>query len=303
VGANIVADHLPALTTIERTLLQDNKGCFKCRIPFANHLSCNCPVGFPDKANYKPLTEADVAIAKRCKANTKATKAAAVLPVDEPAIPAAVAMPSAVLGNGSDSECVDTPFSSPHFFVDVFIGGSTSMPLCLVHALIDHGCNSVLISPELVDCLGLTPRKLPKPKSVVMAIEGDQRKEIVFQEFVQMSVISSDQSWSSRLCRAIITPNLCAPLIPGNVFLAYNHFVIDHELRICIDKVTGYDLLSLPKITRMIIKPRPRFGPDLKKKQKSVISDIKTLFPQTHQGTEEALTNVYLLLKLIQFQQ
>jgi hypothetical protein len=165
--------------TIEHALLQDNEGCFKCHVPFANHLSCNCPTGFPNKTNYKPLTEADIAIA-RCKANMKATKAAAVLPANEPAVPATVVMPSAVLGNSSDSECVDTPFLSPHFFVDVIIGNSSSVSQFPVHALIDHGCNSVLISPELVDCLGLTHCKLPKQKSVVMAIEGDERKEIVF---------------------------------------------------------------------------------------------------------------------------
>jgi hypothetical protein len=49
----------------------------------------------------------------------------------------------------------------------------------------------------------------------------------------------------------------------------------------CIDKVTGYDLPNPPKITRTIIKPRPRFRPDLEKKQKAVVLDIKTLFPQT----------------------
>ena len=165
-GANTVADRLPALTATKRALLQDNEGCFKCRVPFTDHLSRNCPTGFPDKASYKPLTEADIAVAKRHKANTKATKAAAALPVDEPAIPAAVVMPSAVLGNGSDSECVDIPFSS--------------VSQCPVRALIDHGCDTVLISPELVRQLGLTCRELPKPKSVVMAIEGDQKKEIVF---------------------------------------------------------------------------------------------------------------------------
>ena len=279
--ANNVGDCLPALTAFERTLLQNNKGCFKCWVPFAEHLSRNCPTGFPDKANYKPLMEADIVLTKKCKANGKATKAAAVLPVEEPAVPAAVVMLSAVLGDGSDSEYVDTPFSSPHFFVDVIIGGSSSVSQGDVRALIDHGCNSVLISPDLVDRLKLPRRKLPKPKSVVMAVEGDEKKEIVFREFVQMTVISSDQIWSSRSCRAIIAPNLCAPLILGNVFLAYNHFVIDHELRTCIDKVTGYDLLNPPMITRTVIKLKPRFGPELKKKQKAVIADIKSLFPQT----------------------
>jgi hypothetical protein len=172
------------------------------------------------------------------------------------------------------------PILSPHIFVDVIIGSYSSVSQCPVHALIDHGFDSVLISPELMNHLRLTCCKLPKPKSVVMAVEGDQRKEIVFREFVQMSLISSGQSWSSHLCRAIIAPNLCAPLILGNIFLAYNHFVINHELRTCIDKVTRYDLLNLPKIMCTVIKPRPRFGPDLKK-QKAIISDIKSIFPQT----------------------
>jgi hypothetical protein len=279
--ANNVGNRLPALTAFEHTLLQNNKGCFKCQVPFAKHLSRNCPTGFPDKANYKPLTEADIVLAKKRKANGKATKAAAVLPVEEPTVPVAVVMPSAVLGNGSDSEYVDTPFSSPHFFVNVIISSSSSVSQGDVCVLIDHGCDSVLISLDLVDRLKLPRRKLPKPKSVVMAVEGDEKKEFVFREFVQMTVISSDQIWSSRSCRAIIAPNLCAPLILGNVFLAYNHFVIDHELRTCIDKVTGYDLLNPPTITCTVIKAKPRFGSELKKTQKAIIADIKSLFPQT----------------------
>ncbi|KIM79855.1 hypothetical protein PILCRDRAFT_10032 [Piloderma croceum F 1598] len=287
-SSNTVADCLPALMTIECTLLQDNEGCFKCCVSFADHLSCNCLTRFPDKASYKLPMEADITIAKRHKANMKATKAAAVLPVDEPTIPAAVVMPSSVLYNGLDSECVDTPFSSPHFFVDVIIGGFSSLSQCPVHALIDHGCDSVLINPKLMDHLRLTCRKLPKLKSVVMAVEGDKRKEIVFREFMHMSVIFSDQSWSSHLCRAIIAPNLCAPLILGNVFMAYNHFVINHKLCTCIDKVTGYDRLNPPKITCTVIKPKPRFRPDLKKKQKAIILDIKSLFPQTLSSLNES---------------
>ena len=280
------ANCLPPLTAFERTLLQNNEGCFKCHVPFAEHLSCDCPMGFPDKSLYKPLTEADIAIAKRRKGVSKPTKAAAVLPVT--VTPAVVIMPSATLGNGSDSECVDTPFSSPHFFVDVIVSGSSCLIQCPVRALIDHGCDAVLISPEFADQLGLSRCNLPEPKSVVVTIEGDQRKEIVFQEFVRMTVISSDQTWSSHSCRAIIAPNLCSPLILGNAFLAYNHSVIDHELRTCIDKKTGYDLINSTKIRRTIIKLKPRFGPELRTKQKNVITDIKSLFPRTCQTLNKA---------------
>ena len=67
--------------------------------------------------------------------------------------------------------------------------------------------------------------------------------------------------------------------------------MIDHELRTCIDKVTGYDLLNPLKITRTVIKPKPRFGPDLKKKQKAVAADIKSLFPQTLSSLNESAEN------------
>jgi hypothetical protein len=205
-------------------------------------------------------------------------------------------MPTAVLGNGSDSECVEAPFSSPHFFADVIIGGSSSTSQASVHALIDHGCDTVLTSPELANSLRLTRYKLLKPKSVIMAVGGDEKEEIVFREYVKMTVISSDQSWSSRSCRAIIAPDLCAPLILGNTFLAFNYFVLDHELWTCIDKTTSFDLLNAVAIPHMIIKPRPCFGPELKKKQKAVIADIKSLFPKTRAAlNENALSHLEMV--------
>ncbi|KAF9236821.1 hypothetical protein BU15DRAFT_49524 [Melanogaster broomeanus] len=47
---------LPPLTTEERKLLQDNDGCFKCRLPFQRHTSRNCTNDFPDAKSYKTLT-------------------------------------------------------------------------------------------------------------------------------------------------------------------------------------------------------------------------------------------------------
>jgi hypothetical protein len=282
------ADHLAPLTSNERTLLRDNEGCFKCRVPFADHLSPQCPTGFPDARSYKPLTENDIALAKRQRSRFKPSKVATVIPTnEEPAVPAAVVMPMAVLGNGLDSECVEAPFSSPHFFANVIIGGSSATSHAPVHALIDHGCDTVLTSPELADGLGLTQYILPKPKVIVMAVEGAGKEEIVFREYVKMTVISSDQSWSSRSCKAIIAPNLCAPLILGNAFLTFNHFVLDHELRTCIDKSTGFDLLNPVSTPRTIVKPKPRFGPELKKKQKAVVADIKSLFPRTRAALDK----------------
>lgn len=87
---------LPSLTEEERQLLRDNEGCFKCREPFVQHTTLNCSKGFPDGATYKPLTAASVA-AKKPKKGT--TTIAAVEIQDT----VAVIMPSAALGDGTDS--------------------------------------------------------------------------------------------------------------------------------------------------------------------------------------------------------
>jgi hypothetical protein len=68
----------------------------------------------------------------------------------------------------------------------------------------------------------------------------------------------------------------------GGPFLSFNHIVIDHDLQTCIDKKTGYDLLNPPHITQTTIKPHLVFGPELKKLQKSVVANIKSLLPKTY---------------------
>jgi hypothetical protein len=67
----------------------------------------------------------------------------------------------------------------------------------------------------------------------------------------------------------------------GGLFLFSNSLVIDHQLRTCIDKKTGYDLLNPPTIKQNITKPKPRFGPQLRKQQKVVVKDLKSVFPTT----------------------
>ena len=56
---------LPALTLEERSLLGENRGCFKCRRFFQDHRTANCPHGFPSGDSYKTLTADDVARAKK----------------------------------------------------------------------------------------------------------------------------------------------------------------------------------------------------------------------------------------------
>lgn len=283
------SDRCPPLSAVERALLAEHSGCFRCRRFYAGHIGPACTNGFPDKASYRTLTEADALAAKKHNAvkKEKTTPTAALFPA-APAAAVAVVMSSAVLGNGSDSEYVDTPFFVPHFFFECLLGGPTASAEITVRALIDDGSDAVLIDPVYADRLGLTRRKLPVPKEVVMAVGNGQKEVFSFVEWVPLTIVSSDQAWTSRACRAILAPNLCVPLLLGNPFLATNGIVIDHELRTCIDKKTGYDLTNPSIIKRTTIKPRPIFGPELKKLQKAVVADIATLFPKTVEQLDAA---------------
>ena len=125
-------NRLPTLNATERALLMEHEGCFKCRRFYMSHKSADCPDGFPDKSSYTTLTEADALNAKKHIQKKNKTHAAAVVSppvvatVNTMAAVAAVVMPSAVLGDGSDSEYVLAPFFEPHFFFDCVVGGSTA---------------------------------------------------------------------------------------------------------------------------------------------------------------------------------
>jgi len=170
----------------------------------------------------------------------------------------------------------------PIFFLDCAVGSSTTSSVISIWALIDHGSDAVLIEPSLADRLGLKRQKLPIPKHIKMVVGTGKRNEsFMFDEWVPLSIVSSDQSWTSRTCRAILAPNLCVPVLLGGPFLASNHLVIDHESRTCIDKKSGYDLFNPPVIQYITVKPPLTFGPELKNLQKNVIADIASLFPAT----------------------
>ncbi|KIM76347.1 hypothetical protein PILCRDRAFT_12787 [Piloderma croceum F 1598] len=113
-------DCLPPFTAAERALLVEHEGCFKCLHFYTNHKSADCPNGFPNKLSYAPLTEAQALAMKKKSGKKEKTPVTAVV------TPTAVVMPSAVLDDGSDSEYVDTPFFTPHFFFSCSIGGFTA---------------------------------------------------------------------------------------------------------------------------------------------------------------------------------
>lgn len=55
-------NNLPALTEEERTLLYENRGCYKCRHFYMDHIGCNFPYDFPE--THVMITPALAATAK-----------------------------------------------------------------------------------------------------------------------------------------------------------------------------------------------------------------------------------------------
>ncbi|KAJ3858241.1 hypothetical protein EV359DRAFT_11481, partial [Lentinula novae-zelandiae] len=106
---------LPPLTTNERRLLSENEGCFKCRSFFVKCRTSSNDHEFPLPVGngYKELTASDVESARKLRGPTIetnkkartgpiATIAAAAENSDDDMV--ASIIPSAVLGNGTDSE-------------------------------------------------------------------------------------------------------------------------------------------------------------------------------------------------------
>jgi hypothetical protein len=134
----------------------------------------------------------------------------------------AVVMPSAVLGDDTDSgeECVG-PLQTPHLRWNCLLDGPAVTSPIPVSALIDHGSSLVLIGEELVSKLRLRRRKLTKPLPITLAMSQD-KDSVVLSHYVKLACTSLDRVYTSRTVRAIVAPNLCTPLLLGGPFLKHN---------------------------------------------------------------------------------
>ena len=226
------------LTDGERTLLRENSGCFKCRQFFQNHVTSSCPNSFPDVNGYTTLIAADMEAArtKKCPKPVAAVIEGEPVPKrirseDTVAEPIVVELPSAALGDGSDSgDGYVALFSVPHFFWSCLLDGPNDS-LSSVDALIES---------TLVKKLTLRPCMLPTPFDVSVAVSPHSHKALSLSQYVQLSCQLLDSQFRSRPFRAIVAPRLCMPLLLGGPLYS-NRIVIDHELRTCISKDTGYD--------------------------------------------------------------
>jgi reverse transcriptase-like protein/integrase-like protein/chromodomain-containing protein len=274
----------PKLTEEEKEIIRKHDGCWKCRHIFLpkEHDSNKC--AFPAGENYVALSADFVAKAKRIlgtrtftdngffpakKANkpTPAKPIASVTFASPPASSASIIeadssgstddnfvaalfgpVPgTSVIGNGSFSDgdaSVSPPLKSKHFIWNCTVDGpAAEFPLKFA-TLIDNGAHMVLIRPDAVSQLGLPLFELPEPESVDVAISSSSTVPKILTHYVKLRTTSIDGQWTSRLIFAIVAPGLCMPIILGLPFLTHNSIICDHEIRSCVHKKSGYNLLD-----------------------------------------------------------
>ncbi|KAG1813638.1 uncharacterized protein BJ212DRAFT_1301018 [Suillus subaureus] len=117
------------------------------------HTLDTCQKGFPDGTSYKALMAATVAT-KKARKNGGVVAAVDIEGEDNNTV--AVVMPSAVLGDDTDSgkECM-APLQTPHLHWNCLLDRPAVTSPVSVHALIDHGSSLVLIGEDLINKLGL----------------------------------------------------------------------------------------------------------------------------------------------------
>ena len=171
---------IPKLTATEKQLLSDNQGCFKCRRVFMDHMSRDCPNGFPKK--HYAITQALVD-RFRPKANPPATKAA----VDATSSSAApIGFSSVVEDTDSDTEYV--PFDSPTYTVPAVISDLQT------EVFIDNGCSTVLIDEDLVWRLNARRRPFSQKQKLGLATNG---QSVETAEWVTIEVELCERKWKS----------------------------------------------------------------------------------------------------------
>jgi len=263
---------LPLLLDSECTLLD---GCTKCRKFYVSHRSQDCPTGFPSGKGYKTLSITDTLTAKKGKSTAtssssnkqapKAVAAMAPLSDDKPNIIAAVLPSTSDYKSDSDSDenadiskrDVSTSIKAKHLLWDCQIHGLlTDFPV-KTQGLIDNGAHLVLIHPDLITKLNLRKYHLHKPEIIDVTMNDEQKTPSELYDYVKLSLTSLDAIWTSKSVKALITLNLCMPVILRLPFLIHNMIVTNHAARTCIDKTLNYDLLNpLPVFPPPPPKPR-----------------------------------------------
>lgn len=145
---------------------------------------------------------------------------------------------------------VSAPVSPPpplrvaHMFWNTTISGPNLDFPEPVSALIDDGAHLVLIRNDLVTRCGLQQHKLASPIPVSLAMNPDSNAACTLTEYVKLSLRDPVSIFRSRTVYAVISEDLCAPIILRLPFLAHNGIVVDHQARTAIVKGSTFDLLN-----------------------------------------------------------
>ncbi|KAF9495343.1 hypothetical protein BDN71DRAFT_1506903 [Pleurotus eryngii] len=267
---------IPKLLDSERSLLQNNGSCFKCRRFWAGHIGPHCPHPPIDGATYKTITSAPPRPANYVG---RGGPVAAVLEeplaqqtsIEEELISfenVAAVLPnvvSSVMDTGSPGYSDDeyAPFSCSNMFwschplpPSAYPPSCASPPLTL-KGLIDDGSSVVLIKESVADMLKL-PRFVASQPFVCQPAFSTSKTLQTLASYVKIQPTSVDGTFSSLPLRAFVSPSLVTDLILGLPFLTSNLLIVDHGSRSCIvklDNERSYDLLH--PVSPFSTKPIP----------------------------------------------
>jgi len=243
-----------------------------------DHCSQSCPNSFPVGKGYKTLTTADALATKKAKVVVKLMRKAVTttsamieeVESDDEITAAATVLPDSDGEYNSDSDkdwdvlhCeVSPPLCGKHFIWHCQIHSLTEDFPVKTHTLINNGAHLVLISPELVEQLGLKIDKLCKPEPIDVAFSKEKKRTELYN-YVKLSLTSLDCVWTSHSVRVIVTPGLCSLVILGLPWLIHNMIITDHAACTCIDKTTSYDLLNPPPVLPLS-PPKPKLCEQIK---------------------------------------
>ncbi len=289
----------PKLTETERELLRKYLGCRVCRQLFADHpLPCN--VLPPDASTYIPITQELVDQILASRGSTVAALEngnSSVAPSDEFTLSSSIGavIPSAstpfTLGNGSFSTDEVCPLSVRHLLWDAKVLDNLNS-FSTVSCLIDTGAHINCVRSDIVARLKMTPKLLPKPLPVTLAFDGSSvAKPIFLSSFIEFSLTTFNSSWTSRVCKAVIVPNLCADFILGLPFLTFNKIVVDSEKRIVSHKPSGLNLIdnnsTLQRVSVRKFTPLSKRRRAIAQIHRSVISELKIVCQKRRKLYEE----------------
>ena len=226
--------YLPKLQDKEKHLLNEHKGCTRCRRFYTGHCAKDCEMTmnntWPDAEIYIPLT-LEMALASKPQAGASSS-----------CLPAAAVISSQNEDRDDETDSyVDQPLTVPNLvaILDAFGPNISKFPLP-VPALLDVGCPSVVISSALANKLGLRQYPLLPAEDNLSSLS---ESPLSCKEYVKMELSSGNGNWKSTVFWAKVNTGLPVPLILGMPFLSSKHIVIDPNAQTAKDKQTGYDLL------------------------------------------------------------